>query len=71
MIILQGSAPSTRTVFLMCLVIKGSVRPTLSPAVCKRGQQPPGACFLLPSSSLCLGLQTHFNQFSLRSSPGP
>lgn len=51
MIILQGTVPSTRTMFLMCLAIKDSLRPALSPAVHERGQHPPGACFLLLSSS--------------------
>lgn len=51
MSILRGSVPSSRTMFLMCLAIKGSLHPALSPAVCQRGRRPPGTSFLFSSSS--------------------
>ena len=41
-IILQGSVSSAGTMFLICLAIKGSLRPALSPAECGRGWQPGG-----------------------------
>lgn len=59
----------------LCLAIMGSLHPALSPAECQRGWQP-WSRFLYPLLSpaclcLCLGLQTHFNQFLLRSSISP
>lgn len=40
--------PSAGTVLLICLVIKGSLCPALSPTERQRDWQPPGSCFLHP-----------------------
>lgn len=70
-----GSVPSAGTMFLICLAIKGSLRPALlSSRVPGGGWQPRRRAvpepLLQECLCLCLGLQTPFHQLSLKSSLG-
>lgn len=69
-----GPVPSARTMFLICLAIKGSLRPALSPTEYQRGWQPPGAGFLHPSSSVSMplsGAADPLQSIPTEKQPGP